>query len=134
MNMPTTNLLAMPLAQVELLTGTNENWVDSLLFLFDDGSIDDADKPQLDIRGIRFEMEVRRAAPDHEVIISGSTDDGKLAIGPSPDYGYLLINVTEDEMKLQQPGEYVADIVGTDDFSARRVASLDLTIIQGITR
>ena len=133
--MPSTNLLAMPLVQMVVATGTNEDWVDSIKFLVDDGSGAPVDTlPQLDLRGIAFEMEVRRVAPDHEVILSASTENGSLIIGDPPDFGYLLINVSLDEMKIQEPADYVADIIGSDAEFQRVIAKITLTIVEGITR
>jgi hypothetical protein len=129
-----TNLLSMPLVVMNVFTGTNEDWVDSIKWLVDTGGGDAENMPQLDIRGIKFEMEVRRSTIDHEVIISASTETGGLAIGEPPDYGFLLINIDERKMYNQQPGEYVADIVGTDAETIRRVADIRLTLIQGVTR
>jgi hypothetical protein len=128
-----TNLLALPLVRMSVETGTNEDWIDSLKFLVDTGVPDD-EKPQLDLRDIAFEMEVRRSAPDNQVVISASTENGSLAIGEPPDYGYLIINVDHEEMKIQQPGIYAADIVGIDETSRRVVVQIDLSIIAGITR
>jgi hypothetical protein len=130
---PLTNLLAMPLVLITVETGTNEDWVDSILFLVDTGVPDEL-KPQLDIRDIKFEMEVRRSASDHQVIISASTEDGSLLIGEEPDFGYLIINVDVKDMRPQQPGSYIADIVGTDAVSSRVVVQIDLTLVEGITR
>jgi len=137
-----TNLLAMPHVSMTVETGTNEDWVDSIKFMVDDGTTDE-DKPQLDIRGIVFEMEVRRAAPDHQVVINASTEDGSIIIGAPPDFGFLIINVDLDEMKIQQPGSYVADIIGQEYagqapnkvlMAQRVIAAISLTIVQGITR
>lgn len=131
--MPSTNLLAMPLVQLDIETGTNEDWLDSIKFLVDTG-VPEADMPQLDLRGIVFEMEVRRAAPDHEVILDATTADGTLVIGDPPDFGYLLINIPNDDMKAIQPGNYVADIVGHDPEFQRVVVQIVLGIVEGITR
>lgn len=131
--MPATNILAMPLVQLVVDTGTNEDWVDSIKFLVDTG-VPEADMPQLDLRGIVFEMEVRRAAPDHEVILDATTEDGSLVIGDPPDFGYLLINIPNDDMKAIQPGNYVADIVGHDPEFQRVVVQIALDIVEGITR
>jgi hypothetical protein len=128
MSIPT-NLLAMPLISMIVETGTNEDWIDSILFL-----VNEVGLPQLDLTGIEFSMEVRRAAPDHEVVINGTTKDGTLAIGAWPDTGYLLINIIHDRMKIIQPGEYVADIVGSDSDSIRRCIVMTLSVVQGITR
>lgn len=138
-----TNLLAMPRLQMTVQTGTNEDWVDSIKFLVDVADTPTDDLPQLDIRGIVFEMEVRRAPPDHQVVINASTEDGSLYVGDPPDYGFLIINVDLAEMKIQQPGSYVADIIGQEYagsapnkvlMAQRVIATIDLTIVQGITR
>lgn len=132
---PPTNLLAMPLVMMVVETGTNEDWVDSIKFVVDDGSGGSPDSlPQLDLRGIDFEMEIRRSAPDHEVIITASTANEKIMIGDPPDFGYLLLNIPTSEMKTQEPGPYVADIVGSDIANRRVIAQITLTIIEGITR
>jgi len=140
-----TNLLAMPLCSLIVQTGTNEDWIDSIKFLVGTGGDDSnlAALPQLDLRGIVFEMEVRRTAPDHQVVINATTEDGSIIIGTPPDYGFLIINVDLDEMKIQQPGQYVADIIGKEYVgplgeltlaTQRVVCMIDLTIVQGITR
>ena len=123
----------MPLVRIEVETGTNEDWVDSLKFLVDNGQPDDL-KPQLDLRDIAFEMEVRRAAPDNQVVLSASTGDGSIAIGAPPDFGYLILNIDHENMMRIKPGAYVADIVGHDTPSRRVVVQIDLTVIEGITR
>ena len=129
------NLLAIPLLELVVQTGTNEDWVDAIKFLVDDGSATDtANMPQLDLRNIYFEMEVRRSAPDHQVVCNASSDDGSIKVGDAPDYGFLIIHVDIEEMKIQQPGQYVADIIGRDDSAQRVIATLALTITQGITR
>lgn len=137
-----TNLLAMPRLNMIVVTGSHEDWVDSIKFMVDDGTAEE-DKPQLDIRGIVFEMEVRRSAPDHQVVINASTEDGSIMVGEPPDFGFLIIHVDLEEMKIQQPGEYVADIIGQEYAGTapnkvlmmqRVIATIDLTIVQGITR
>jgi hypothetical protein len=125
----TTSILALPLAAAEIETGTNEDWIDSLLYL-----VGDETGPQLDLRGIRFDMEIRHRAPDAEVVLTASTADGRIKIGEYPNFGYLIINVDNSEMLTKRPGEYVGDIVASDDTYTRRTVTIDLTLIQGITR
>lgn len=129
------NVLALPLVSMTVATGTNEDWIDSIKFVVNDESSTDFNQlPQLDLRGIKFEMEIRRAAPDHEVIIAASTVDGRLIIGNPPDYGFLIINVPLDQMAVKQPGSYVGDIVGSDETNSRVCIQISLTIVEGITR
>ena len=85
------NLLAIPLIKLVVQTGDNEDWIDPILFLVNDGL--DPPQTQVDLRGIAFEMEVRRDEPVHEVVITASTENGMLMIGEVPDYGYLIIQV-----------------------------------------
>lgn len=127
----TTNILALPLGSMTVETGTNEDWVDAIVYLIDS---DNPAAPQLDLRGIKFEFEVRRRAPDHEVILSGSTDDGKLFTVPPPDYGYLVISVPLEEMRTKFPGDYVGDIRAVADGQYRVTMQFTLAILEGITR
>ena len=130
--MAETNILALPLTAVTVETSNNEDWIDSIVFLVD--SLDPITGEQLDLRGIYFEMEVRRAPPLHEIILSASTKDGRLSIGSAPDYGYLIIFVPLSAMALQQPGAYVGDIRAQDDNYNRVCIQIDLKITEGITR
>lgn len=126
---PSTNLLAMPLVEISVRTGNNEDWVDSMVFL-----VDEETGAQLDISGIKFEMEIRRAAPDHEVILSASTANGTLQTGDAPNVGFLIINLPLAEMKTKFPGNYFGDIRGTDDQHTRVVVSVILEIFEGLTK
>lgn len=126
-----TNILSLPLAEIDVSTGNNEDWIDSLKYVVDDGS---ADPPQLDLEGISFAMEVRRSPEDHEVLLSASTDDGKLALGDPPDVGFLLITIPLAEMKVIAANDYVADIVATADGYARRCIAINLTVVEGVTK
>ena len=128
-----TNILALPLAEMKVQTANNEDWIDSIVFLV--GSSDIATAPQLDLRGIRFEFEIRRAPPESEVVLHGSTDDGRLTIGTPPDYGFLIFNIMAAEMKTRFVYEnYVGDILATDGTYSRRCISFTLDLVQGITR
>lgn len=128
-----TNLLAMPLVNLTVSTGTNEDWIDSIKFVVEAGGAIET-WPQLDLGGIVFEMEVRRQPPDNEVVIRGLMTDGSLMVGAPPDYGFITINIDHEIMERVRPGDYIGDIVGKDDVSVRRVITMDLTVVQGITR
>ena len=127
------NLLAMPLVSMTVVTATNEDWIDSILFLVDGA---DPLSPQLDITGITFHMEVRRRTDDHEVVLRASNANGDrtITIGEPPNVGYLIINIDHETMKTQIPGQYVADIIGNDLESTRRCILIDLEIQAGVTR
>jgi hypothetical protein len=131
-----TNILALPLTQMSILTGNNEDMVESVLFqVGGTGSPTLGVAPeQLDLRGIDFNMHVRRSATDHEVVMTASTDDHTLSVGAFPNYGFLLFAIPVDTMLLRAPGAYVADVVATADGSTRRCLVIDLSIVEGVTR
>jgi hypothetical protein len=125
-----TNILALPLAVVTIEASTNEDWIDGFVYYVDGTSPPE----QLDLRGIEFEMEIRRTAPDNEVILHATTKDGSLAFGYPPDIGYLIINISNTAMANQEPGQYVGDIVATDAVYRRRAIAISLEITLGVTR
>ena len=129
-----TSILSLPTAAMVITTGTNEDWIEALLFLIPDGSGNPDNYPQLDLRGIAFEMEVRHSMADHEFIISASTADGTLKIGTYPNYGWLLFDISVEIMKRQLATAYVGDIVASDANFTRRCITFDLNLVQGITR
>jgi hypothetical protein len=124
------NILAMPLVDLQVETSNNEDWIDSILYLVETG---DPSPPQLDIRGITFDMEIRRSALEHEVLLSASTTNGTLKVGAPPDVGYLIFNIPVTKVQDMIAGSYVGDIVGRDSFYTRQIATVELTIIEGIT-
>lgn len=128
---PTTNLLAMPFVSATFVVSNNEDWIESIVYLLN-GT--DPSLPQLDIRGIDYSMEIRRATPDHEVVIRASSADDTLAIGEPPNYGYILINVPYENMNTLVAGTYVGDILGKDEFVTRRLIALTVTVVEGVTR
>jgi hypothetical protein len=128
------NVLALPHALVTIETGNNEDWIESFKFVVDDGTTETESMPQLDLRGISFEMEVRRRADDHEVLMSASTDDLKLSVGAFPNYGFLLLRIPVAEMKIRNAGNYVADVVAKDGSYVRKCMSITLNLIEGVTR
>jgi len=129
----TTNLLALPLLSLVIETGNSEDWIESIKYVVDTGELPE-ELPQVDLRGIEFEMEVRRSAPSHEVIVNATTADGSIAIGEPPDFGYLIINVGFAEMRQLAAGKYIGDIRGKDDRYTRICIQIDLTVFDGITR
>lgn len=128
------NVLALPHALVTVQTGNNESWVESFKFVVDDGSGDTNTMPQLDLRGMSFQMEMRRQPEDYEVILSASTDDLKLSIGAFPNVGFLLLSIPVSEMETKTAGTYYADIVALDAQFQRKCMTMTVTIIEGVTR
>ena len=124
------NLLAMPLVELGVTTSNNEDWIDSILYLV---QTTDPVQPQLDIRDITFDMEIRRSALEHEVMLSASTMNSTLKVGAPPDFGYLIFNVPVTKMQHLIAGVYVGDITSRDGFYTRQIATITLTIIDGIT-
>lgn len=129
-----TNILALPLVQVTVSTGNNEDWIDSLKYVVEQSVGTADDWPQADLRGIDFEMEIRRTERTHEVIINANTKDGTLAIGAPPNFGFLLIHVPYNEMKQKSSGDYVGDVRASADGNERIVVQLALNIFEGVTK
>jgi hypothetical protein len=126
-----TNVLALPLANVVIEVSNNADWIDSLVFL-----VTDSGPPleQLDLRGISFEMHLRRRPELPEIVLQASTADRTLYIGSPPDFGYLLFYVQEETMRTLWPGQYVGDIKASDADYERVVLTVNLTVLEGITR
>jgi hypothetical protein len=123
----------MPLVDLKVQTSNNEDWIDSIVYYVDTGVTPPTD--QLDIRGIIFEMEVRRSATDHEVVLSASTENGTIEVGMPPDFGFFLFQIPVTQMvNLPAADTYVGDIVGRDMFFTRQIMTIELTIIEGITK
>jgi hypothetical protein len=128
------NILTLPLATVTIVTSNNEDWIESFKYVVDDGSSSTDLMPQLDLRGIKFEMEIRRASTDNEVLIHASTENRWLSIGAYPNYGYLLFFIPVEEMVKRSAGTYVADCVAKADGFARKIMDITLTITDGVTK
>jgi len=127
-----TNVLAIPLAHLVIEVANNQDWVDSLVYLVT--SETETPPSQLDLRGLDFEMHIRRRPQDNEVVLAGSTADGSLSIGAAPNFGHLIIFVRETVMRQQWAGQYVGDVVARDRNFERQCLTIDLTITEGITR
>jgi hypothetical protein len=127
-----TNALAIPFAHVVMEAYTNEDWVDSLVYLVTDPGSEPY--PQMDLRGIEFEIMLRRRPADNEIILGGSSLSGSLTVGAAPNYGHLIWYFSRDVMSRLWPGQYVGDVVASDPRLKRVVLTVDLTLIQGITR
>lgn len=125
------NVLAIPLAHVVMETTNSADWVDSLVYVVTE---DPPPYPQMDLRGIHFEIMLRRRPPDSEVILSGSSLTGELTVGAAPNYGHLIWYFSRSTMKNLWPGQYVGDVVASDQRFSRVVLTVDLTLIQGVTR
>jgi hypothetical protein len=130
MAMPT-NILALPLAHIIFDVSNNADWVDSLVVLVSDSG---TPPEQMDLRGIAFEMHLRRRPELPEIVLSASTADNTLLVGSPPDVGYLLFYVREETMRSLWQGQYVGDIRASDGNFERIFLTVDLTILEGITR
>lgn len=128
-----TNVLALPLVHVGVRVHNNESWVDTIKYVVGP-IVDGVEPPQLDLRGIKFEMEMRQVPDLHGVVLSASTDDGKLMIGEPPDFGFLIIQISRAEIMGLPAGLYVSDIRASDDEYSRVVIEMNLEIATGITR
>ena len=125
-----TNILSLPLAHLVIEVANNEDWIDSLVYI-----VSGTDPPeQLDLRGIAFEMHLRRQPEVHEVVLAASTAERSLSIGSPPNVGYLLFFIREQVMRTLWAGRYVGDIRANDGVFDRVAFTLELTVIEGITR
>jgi hypothetical protein len=140
--MAAANVLALPLAHVVFEVANNEVWVDSLRYVVtESGSSPEPEperlasaRPQLDLRGIAFEMQLRRRPQDNEVVLQGGTSDGMLSVGAAPNWGHLIWYVPEVMMRRIWPGQYVGDVRASNARFERVCLTLDVTILEGITR
>jgi hypothetical protein len=126
-----TNVLALPLAHVVIEAANNEDWIDTLVFM-----VSDSGPPleQLDLSGIAFEMHLRRRPEIHEIVLDASTLDRTLFIGSPPDFGYLIFFVPRETMQTLWAGKYVGDIVARDADFERVCLTVEMTVLEGITR
>lgn len=124
-----TQILNLPLVEVGIDTGTNEDWRDSIGFTAANGSA-------LDISGIAFRMMLREKAEDAQAWLDVSTAsavaDGQLVNGGAT--GVLGIAVPLAKMKRIHPGDYVMDIVATGDGISRVAARGNVSVVLGVTR
>lgn len=126
-----TSPLALPLAHLVIEVANNEDWVDSLVYLV---TGEEDPLPQLDLRGLSFQMHIRRQPQINEIVLEASTANGGLSIGAAPNFGHLIFFVREPVMRGVWPGRYVGDVVARDAKFERICLTIDLTIIEGITR
>jgi hypothetical protein len=122
-----TNILSLPLAHLTIETSNSEDWIDVIAYV-------DADDKPVDIRGISFEMEIRRRPEAHEVVLCGSSSNHRVSVGAVPQYGHLIIYVPESDMRGYFAGQYVGDIRARDTRFIRRCITFDLTVVEGITK
>jgi hypothetical protein len=128
------NILALPLVSMTVETGNNEDWIESIKYVVGPENVPNA--PQVDLRGIGFEMEVRRSAAEAEVVLRASTENGMITTGLQPDVGYLLWRIPREDMKNVKVGNYVADILAKEESRSieRVTVQIELTIREGVTK
>jgi hypothetical protein len=124
-----TNILTLPVAEVDFLVGTNEDWLDGL------GFTDNATPPNpIVITGIAFELQMRARASDRTALLIASTANSRILVGPTT----LALNVPVTLMKLIPPSPdaapYVIDIVASAEGHTRRVVTGKVVVVQGVTR
>lgn len=126
-----TNVLALPLAHLIIEVSNNADWIDTLVFM-----VSDSGPPleQLDLRGVDFEMHLRRRPEIHEIVLDASTKARTMFVGSPPDVGYLIFYVPRDTMQTLWAGKYVGDIVARDADFERVCLTVEMTVIEGITR
>lgn len=125
--MQSTNVLALPLVHIIFETGNNEDWFDSIRYVtpYDD---------PVDLRDITFHMQIRNRPNEHDVSLFATTTNGMLIAGGER-YNILIINVPLWRMQnVWTIGEYVGDILASDDRIYRVIATFNLKVIHGVTR
>jgi hypothetical protein len=129
--MMATNVLALPLAHLVIEVANNEDWIDSLVYL-----VSETGPPleQLDLRGLAFEMHIRRQPEIHEIVLDASTADGRLSTGAAPNVGHLIFFIRQETMRGLWAGKYVGDVIARDANFERVVLTIELTVLEGITR
>src|SRR5262245_43872829 len=121
-----TNILLLPLVEIMVETGTNEDWVDGLAFF-----ADDEETIPLDLTGIEFEMEMRTLPPSPTVVVRGHTKDGTINVLQHT----ISMNIPAAQMMTVPPGDYVFDILAFDGYRHRIIVKGTNTVVfQGITR
>jgi hypothetical protein len=121
----TTNILQLPLIELDCVVGSNEDWRDALAYI-------DVNGNPISLSGISFACEVKSGNANGAVALSPSTGNGQLAIGGTSSnvLGFLVLNAA---LGLVSPGDFVFDIVATGDGATVRAATGNLFLVQGVT-
>jgi hypothetical protein len=120
----------LPLLDVEFVTGTNEDWLDSILW-----TTGTEENRPIDISGIEFRSEIRSDPDNALIILSLATNrrfSGTLRNGGT--LGILSWHVPKPRVRFINPDIYVFDVLGMADGLERRVAKGTVTFERGITR
>lgn len=87
-----TNILRLPLVEMEVETGTNEDWLDSVAFVEGD------DVTPISIAGISFASQLRHSALGATAYLDATTDNTQLLIGGTSS-NVLSYNVPTEVME-----------------------------------
>lgn len=120
----------MTLFSINFAISTNEDWVDSLVF------VSGEEQEPLDLSGSSFKMQLRTVPEKLTKIDEFSTENSRLVIEPAiEDVGKLSIVVPKETVDNISPGVYVYDLVWTmADGRAVNLAAGTVTVKLGITR
>ena len=121
----TTQILNLPVLTVAAEIGSNEDWLDSLLFANPVTGV------PIDLTGISFAAEVHAVAGDQQPVISASTTGSTMTNGTTS--GILSFAVPNAAIVNQSAGPYVFDVLATADGHTRRVVIGTLQLDQGVT-
>lgn len=123
----------MSYTEINYLVSTNEDWRDAMQIEDDDGPVS--------LAGSSFIAHIRRFQDDLAVVLECSTSNGLLTIADGQDetasqtVGVLSWNVTDDVLRLIEPGEYVYDVLWSEPGgSVDMIAGGSIQIVRGITR
>lgn len=118
-----TNLLLLPVVSLEVMVGTNEDWIDGLAFY-------DNNMNPLALDGIEFRMTLRHLIDDATAPITASTTDGDLVTSSN----VFNFNVLVTTMSEVPPADYVMDVIGIADGHQRIIMQGAVTVFEGVTR
>ena len=118
-----TNLLILPRVSIEVMVGTNEDWIDGLAFY------DNSMNP-LSLDGIAFKMTMRHVIDDATAPISASTTDGDLVTSGN----VFNFNIPLADMSTVPIADYVMDVIGIADGHQRIIIQGAVTVFEGVTR
>jgi hypothetical protein len=124
-----TTLLSLPLITATFVTGTNEDWLDSI-FLHDGSEL----KRPVDLSGIEFRSQVRSDPDNALVVLDLSTRKGDRTLINGGALGLLGWKVPKARVRYINPDTYVFDVIGAADGHERRIVTGTVEFVRGVTR
>jgi hypothetical protein len=113
----------------------NEDWKVALTYMIDYTVSGDPENIQpLDLEGSQFLLQIRKTEEDASAIVSISTDDGGIVITNAA-AGEFELTITTTRSQRLHPGDYVADLLRTDQNGfVERVLEVACIVVEGTSR